>query len=487
MQYKPRFFKWSKKGLNLYTGMYYFCDHIKEPFTLDWAIDTFQKNCKIFNPHPDEHINQLLNSSDYFGVAYRPEPVYFPACLLFENTNFVIYPSELEIKENILILGDSLKPYCAANLKLQDIKIYQENNNELIDFKSMACKYQDLEKWFLSPPLSNALLKEILIGKDGKRSFNSDSDKAEYLLVVLELTKIYAENNIKQGDGIMFNVTNYHKGLFNISILKSSPRTNFQFRSIEFQMEIEKNIISNMEESGLTPEVKKSLTNAYARMKLNRSWKNLAPMAWLKYVKKSKKLSIFNIGHDNFLFYGRKENLDLNAASLELSWSCPKMESLSDILETANCEANIEVLKAYTLNYIDKGNYNDKEFFKFIFDKFKVRKLKEIEKLLFKKFAKNFWQKQLSKASKTEPKAQKICREKALKIYENCINFYQNDSLKVSKITLEKENHIYNILIGCEIIFTEINDALPIDQDNLRTFNNMLDSMDDHLNMLKYT
>ncbi|MBL0691001.1 MAG: hypothetical protein JJV97_01525 [SAR324 cluster bacterium] len=483
----PKNFVWNLTKPTLYEGVDYLCRNIKEPFCLSWAIDIIKKKCLIFNPSPNDNIKTLLNESHHLGIVYQPDLVYYPACILFENTNFVIYPSKHEIINGLLILGDSLQPYYSTSLHFKELTFIGDNGTT-ISSDLMSFSYEELDRWYLD--ISN--LKEVLVNDLLSPLFNdldnySANDEVCYRAPILMLKDFYIKHNFKPGDGVIFSVNDYHKGILSLAIFRSVPKTNLKFRSLEFQMEIERNVSTEIDNTGLHPSPMKALVDCYARMRHLNRWENLFPVAWLRCLKRSKKLNVFSFNHETIIYKGELDIAKRASILQELNWPCLKMENLIDFLETVGCYMSIDVLKAYTFIAIHQGEDDYHKFFADIIERFATRPLDKVLHSLFYTFAGEFWQKQLiinSEKTSALSAPSLLCLKKTLTLYENTDHLYRVIDPLSDEISEHKFKILQSIRLSCELALSQLKEN-QLNKNEIMVLEKMLKEMSESLNALK--
>jgi len=464
----PSKFLWGKEKLSLYDGMDYFLSQIREPFSFSWAKGLLVENCQIYNPTPEDHIKQLLNQTEFLGRVALPDSIYYPSCLLFENTHFSIYPTEKEKKEGILVLSDALKPYHSPYLTFENLS-FQESKGESIKTIHWPCKYENLEEWFLNlmeidEPLFNNLVSDLkLVEKNFARM-----DEAEIHIPVLKLENFYSKHHFQQGDAVIFTLLDYHAGVFEISFHSSSPRSYYRFQSIEYQKELEQDVLEEILHSGCHPTIYRGYIDACARFKHQGRYKNFIPLAWSKYLKKTKKLKIFSFNHDRILYEGKLDkNLQLEMIQ-ELCWVHHKCENLNDLLEFYSSSLNEEIIQAFIYQALKKGNTDEKGFYANLFQKYPLtpKDPQEQDKILFHFFCHQFWEvcQESYFEYHTNPQLSRFL-EDALWLFDGIIHRFLDYTAMAKNVSIDHLKFLQNIRLGCDFVIKRFLDPDLDDQE----------------------
>ena len=367
----PKDFVWKEEGLNLYDGFQYLLSNISEPFHLSWAYKQLVQHCRIYNEKPAEHIRQLLNQSNALGKISQPDPIYYPACLLFNNTQFILYPTKTEIEQGKLVLGDALRPYHTQGILFQELSFFDVSNLRL-QTSTIPCSYKNLDTWFLhikdlDEPILNGLLYDDNVPLSEEQRWK---EEIEYQVPALEMSEMFASFKFQRGDGVVFTVRNYQKGEFEIRALKSSPRTYQIFCSKDYQSLIEEKVIEKIDQTGLSPFLYRALNDAYANMRHYGLFRNLMPLAWTRFLKRSKRLKVFSYNHDQFLYKGKLDRMSQMEIAQEFYCNFKRSENLNDLLEFYNSVLNEELVKAYAFQALRDNPLKKKDFFEQLFVRF---------------------------------------------------------------------------------------------------------------------
>ena len=370
-----------------------------------------------------------------------------------------------------------MRPYCDSNTSFSDL-IFRGPDGVKIQTDVVQCPHQDLGKWYLNLGSWNKLLINLAL-LNPKLTKDRQDDGNNYYIPVLLLDQLFKDHLFRFGDEIIFTVKDYHRGHFSISVLKSSPKSFYKFRSTEFQHNIESSIIEEINYSGVYPLAYQALIDCYARLKHSKKLEHLAPLAWSRYLKKSAGLKLLHHNHEVVIYNGALTVAKQTEILQELSWPVFKTENLSDLLCSLNFDIEPATLSALAQRFIAQASGDHNDFFQDIFQRFGISPVPEEIRPIFDWFTKRFWQDQQPIANIAEGASYRQCRLEALELYETVHQIWRCESFAEGNAQ-DKLELLQTIMMICELTLSKLHEQLA-SKEQVEIFRRTLKNMSENI------
>ena len=190
---------------------------------------------------PEEAIEEILALNPWLIENYETFN-YIPKNIFFQNADFLISPTEEEIRDGILIPGHRFMPFlshevlpahatliCANGNKVDRLNIERHRNDLFIYFTFFG--FENMNRYFLTDHDENCAIMEA-----------SPHDNPMVKLTVFDMAALYAEHNVTPGDAFRLTVKNWKQGHYTLSFVSKMDLASQQHECSKWCKTFEKNL-----------------------------------------------------------------------------------------------------------------------------------------------------------------------------------------------------------------------------------------------------
>ena len=217
------------------------------------AIELSYDNiCEAENYLEERHYEDIIAGIIAMGKAYT----YITKRALFQNSKFLIRPTESELRSGSLISGHRFMPFCSSKVDIDDIIVSECGTDRRIDRKNISYPLDDLAVFYSLFGKERMMMElsknknnfEALLGRD-------ITIPTSFEVSVFDMKEFYTKHSFKSGDYILVTVQDYEKAK---CLIEYSPLKNFESRKKEvanWVLEFEKGLVQVINENKNYPEL----------------------------------------------------------------------------------------------------------------------------------------------------------------------------------------------------------------------------------------
>ncbi|OGV50398.1 MAG: hypothetical protein A2017_15465 [Lentisphaerae bacterium GWF2_44_16] len=200
----------------------------KNDFKLE---DVFLKVSSSIKVEPEDNtalsrdIESILDESEILFKDGKKN-LYVPRTIFFKKAEFLVTPTEFEIKNGILFPGHRFSPFKPEFVFPSQIKITDKNSKKALVRRDFQSSVEDAAyaHYFMGIDDMNAFFIA-----DNQKNYETLRDAGYNLLTkielsVFELSDFYREHEFKNGDALKFTVSDWFSGKYTFACLKASER-----------------------------------------------------------------------------------------------------------------------------------------------------------------------------------------------------------------------------------------------------------------------
>jgi hypothetical protein len=199
------------------------------PFSLADAVEAIATAVALPATVIRDEIESELNNSEH--IFRLPDSMFATYRSLFNGGLFRVMPSEIEIRNGILIPGHRFLPFCHPDLFPSDFRVTSGDTKRAIRARSFPMRLGDITSSHVLMGTDEML--DYLCADSGERSILfGDADPNLLLSVtVLDLSNQYKKRRTRLGDSLVFRVNDWETGAFTLLPPEKIPN------SVEFPQE----------------------------------------------------------------------------------------------------------------------------------------------------------------------------------------------------------------------------------------------------------
>lgn len=152
--------------------------------------------------------------------------LYVPRTLFFKKAEFLVTPTEFEIKNGILFPGHRFSPFKAEFVFPSQIKITDRKSRKALPRRDFQCGVEDAAyaHYFMGIDDMNAFFIA-----DNQKNYETLREAGYNLLTkivlsVFDFSAFYRENDFRKGDALIFTVSDWFGGKYSLAHLKAAER-----------------------------------------------------------------------------------------------------------------------------------------------------------------------------------------------------------------------------------------------------------------------
>lgn len=316
-------------------------------FSLADAVTAIEKNARVRNSDPGEHIRSLLNQCPNLGRIPDTD-LFAPNRVVFKDAKFLISPTALELQLGILVPGHRFYPFMEMTL-IPDVITLTDSDGTLVPKRTFRRPFQDIIVFHSLLPMVDTMRLFI---EDESTDFKTFDSESIVTLNVFDLSGFYKANDANEKGLLLVRVVDVATGVFQITYADTATRFSLQKHVRERDIQLEQALVELMPEIG--PDVPMDLLrDAYTHLYRDGVDLSLPASPFAPWLNESTELTLgfyqsrpclVPVETDPMEFYGEFQLQDYDG----------RCETMEDLFNKAGLSLDRTYVRAVILDTLDQ-------------------------------------------------------------------------------------------------------------------------------------
>ncbi|MCF7791547.1 MAG: hypothetical protein K9L78_02410 [Victivallales bacterium] len=382
-------------------------------------------------------VDYLEESSLIFIMGKNGFKEYLPRHLFFNGSSFIISPSEEEINKGILFPGHKFIPFYNPALFPCESFTISTPETDVIGTTRINCRIKDLYKYYFLLGAESIIDNFVADYPENKKLLERPENKIK--ITVFDFKNLYRKHSFFEGDYLKFEVADWSKGSFSVSVLK---KESIQEETKKFIDKLEASLYCVFEKCGIWLDIPEQLAHAY--FESDNDLVNKPVLSIDEFVDESEGVQVKFNENQTVLWYPDKEEDKKENATELLSLSSGTLESIDSILkECSNFVTSVE-LTAFIKDSLQNEISEPEQILSRCFPEAKPQFIDNTQKVAFHNQFEEILENLAKDFVKDDPKIAEI-RSEILYQLEDFYSFFDN-RIKETGTEIDMDSINQNIL-----------------------------------------
>ncbi len=334
---------------NIQEKIFDYINNNRAGFTLSKAqselIPKTQLSKKLIENYLEESQNLFISEDNK-----TKEKKYTTRKSFFNNAEFLISPSSLELQKGILFSGHRFIPFYSEELFPTESFEITTEENEIIPVKNITFKLEDLYDYY-SMLGAEGIIDNLTA--DNTENIGIIGNPGQKIKVsVFDFNNFYKKHSLNTKSYLKFTVKDWSTGKFTVSFTKKS-QDNEELK-YKWSETFEEGLIKTFEESGPYLEIPEQLALGFFNS--NNSILKNPPCSIDEFIKNNEKIQIKFYDNNTILWYKEELNSISENNETPISISQGTIESLDAILEELGLIISSTEIESFIKDSLLSGN-----------------------------------------------------------------------------------------------------------------------------------
>ena len=348
--------------------------------------------------------------------------VYVKRSNFFNEREFIVTPSEIEIDADILFSGHRFCVFCEGEIFPSEITLLDDNNN-------------DLEVREYSHEVTELMSSHILLGSEqifdyfiadnqaNKTLLEGKGTHQSVTLNVFDLKEFYARNNFTSGDALLVTVKDWTEGVFSFSYLSGMDRRNSEVKTWVNELGSAVEMTIDRFEEYL--EIPDQLRWAFFISSDLLFGKNAASLDEFYIQSDRIEINFSNASHAVLARRITAQDDDMGMPE-NIAISGGEVSSLNELLEDVNSPLKAVEIDGYMMSQFYRGTPDFDMFFRRCFGMKKLSFADDAQEIIFLNYLEDRWETISSRYNLHDDRPKAKLREQALEFIDERLELLEN-------------------------------------------------------------
>lgn len=334
-------------------------------------------------------IESILDESEILFKDGKKN-LYIPRAHFFKKAEFLVSPTEFEIKSGILFPGHRFSPFKAEFVFPSQIKITEKKSRKALGRRDFECSVEEaaFAHYFMGIDDMNAFFIA-----DNQKNYERLRNSAYNLstkieLSVFELSDFYRENDFREGDALVFTVSDWFGGKYTLADLKAAERKSKD--SIRWMKSLETALEMVFDQFADYIEIHEQFARAFF---IGDKFLLEEPVLSLdEFCRKSENVNIAVSEGRPFLVNADSELFSDDEIPQDVMISKGNTQSLEEMLTEIACPLSVIEIESCIYNELFEGVENFESFYEHCFGDLNLDFVDDAQRAVFQNFIEDAWE-----------------------------------------------------------------------------------------------